>query len=141
MKLANPIQILRELGTLEDRMGKVLPVHDLYWSWLAGLGLIEEDETASALPDLDTRESYELALESGVRPTPSMVIVACKTDITLAGLLFPNSNRILADVKYFARTLSAMFAEERLPVRCRAAMAVLRSRGTDRLRLALEDYH
>ncbi len=31
-----------------------------------------------------------------------------------------------------------MFAEERLPVRCRAAMAVLRSRGTDRLKLALE---
>jgi hypothetical protein len=136
--LVNPIQILRELGTLEDRMGKVLPVHDLYWSWLAGLGFIEEDETASALPNLDTRESYELALESGVRPTPSMVLVACKTDITVAGLFISEQKQDSGALEPFRSTLSAMFADERLAVRCRAAMAVLRSRRADRLKLALE---
>lgn len=135
--LANPIQILQELGTLEDRSGTVLPVHDLYWSWLAGLGLLEEDRIADSLPNLTTRECYELALESGARPGALMVATACKTDVTLAGL-FSSELQGHGGDEVFRSMLTAMFSDQRLPVKCRAALAALGSGRADLVRSALD---
>jgi hypothetical protein len=136
--LTDPVALLLRLGTLEDRAGMILPVHDLYWSWLGGLGLLGEDRIADSLPYLATHECYELALESGARPKVSMVATAIKTDITLAGLLNSELGVEYTAEDAFLLTLRAMFTDDRLAVRGRAALAALRSRRADFLRSALD---
>ena len=135
--VANPAALLRRLGTLEDRAGAVVPVHDLYWSWLGGIGLIAEDLVQFSVSQLATRECYELALELGALPTPSMVSDASRIDVTLSALLSAHLvGKSAADGAFFSR-VKTMFEDIRLPVRCRAALAALRSRKPDWMRSAL----
>lgn len=58
-------QLLRRLGTITERNGKALPIHDLYWNWLAGRGLLRHFSSSDALRSIATRECYALALQSG----------------------------------------------------------------------------
>jgi hypothetical protein len=69
--LPEPIKKLRKLGTIQDRSGTVAPIHDLYWSWLAGVGLLNEDWLQRSVRQLATRESYELNQESYRSPRSS----------------------------------------------------------------------
>lgn len=102
--VANPAALLRRLGTLEDRAGAVVPVHDLYWSWLGGIGLIAEDLVQFSVSQLATRECYELALELGALPTPSMVSDASRIDVTLSALLSAHLvGKSAADGAFFSR--------------------------------------
>jgi pimeloyl-ACP methyl ester carboxylesterase len=135
--LAEPLALLQRLGTLQDRAGMVLPVHDLYWSWLSGLGLLGEDRIEVSVPHLATRECYELALEAGALPKPPMVAAACKSDVLLAALLSAHLDVEAGTDNYFFSRLKAMFADDRLPVRCRAALAAFRSLNSDLLQSAL----
>lgn len=135
--LAEPLNLLEKLGTLEDRAGTVLPVHDLYWSWLGGLGLIAEHRLAASLPQLATRECYELALESGAVVSPGTVASTCPTDITLAAVFRRYLGTGNTPDDGFIASAKALFADDRLPVRCRAAIAALRSGRPELLREAL----
>lgn len=120
-----PLSLLQRLGTLEDRSGLVVPIHDLYWSWLVGLGLLADDPGTGALVDLSTRESYELALQSGAPgrfPIPAAVL---DTDIVLGATLTTAFNGKYSNDDGFERHIRTMFADERLAVRCRAAQAAL----------------
>jgi hypothetical protein len=123
--LQEPLSLLQRLGTLEDRGGLVVPIHDLYWSWLVGLGLLADDPSARAFIELATRESYELALQSGAPgrfPIPESVL---STDIFLGATLTTAFNAAYSNDDGFERHVRALFADERLAVRCRAAQAAL----------------
>jgi hypothetical protein len=125
--LTEPLNLLAQLETLEDRAGHVLPIHGLYWSWLCGLGLLGENRIGPSLRDLSTRESYQLALEGGARASISMVSRACEVDIDLAGVLHAGLDTQTDDGNVFLRSIRSAFADEWLPVRCHAAPAGLQS--------------
>jgi hypothetical protein len=125
--IAEPLTLLTRLGALEDRAGTILPVHDLYWSWLSGLGLLKEDRIAQSLLDLSTREGLQLALESGARSNAQMVDTASPVDIVLASLLSTGLEIPRAERNAFPKIVGEMFSDDRLPVRCRAALAGLQS--------------
>ncbi len=135
--IVEPSKILARLGTLENRAGTVLPVHDLYWSWLCGLGLLSENRVEQSLLNLSTRESYQLALESGVRTRASMVSAACEIDVIFAALLWTGLDVPLPKESAFLQLVGNMLSDDRLPVRCRAAIAALHSRQVDLLLPAL----
>ena len=134
--IAEPSKTLARLGTLENRGGIVLPIHDLYWDWLSGIGFLKENLVKQSAANLSTRESYQLALESGARSTTEMVDTACPIDIVFASALSAGTG---ARQKESALTqkLGEMFADDRLPIRCRAALAGLHSRQPTLLRSSL----
>lgn len=138
--IAEPMKALFQLGTIADRGGTVAPIHDLYWSWLSGVGLLAEDCVELSIRDLTNRESYQLALESKARTVSSMVGAACPIDTVFAALL---SSGLRADDStdgndILNKSLSEMFSDSRLPVRCRASLAALQSKRGDFLIPALE---
>lgn len=135
--LSNPKALLARLGTLEQRGNVVLPIHDLYWSWLSGLGLLAEDQIDAWLPQLSSRESIELALESGARPTGAMISFACETDAILAAQLSSCVDSHNEQKVSLERMLQAMLSDDRPPVRCRGAIAALYSRSEPLLKNAL----
>jgi hypothetical protein len=83
----------RTMGTLGNDLRSPRPVHDLYWSWLVGVGLIESAAVVQAIHRLDLGESLELAAQSGIRPDPSVILqLICQdTELTqrLAGPAAP----------------------------------------------------
>ncbi|WP_308215670.1 5'-methylthioadenosine/S-adenosylhomocysteine nucleosidase family protein [Polyangium jinanense] len=135
--LSEPKALLARLGTLESRGGVIVPVHDLYWSWLSGLGLLAEGQVHACLPNLSSRESIELALESGARPSEAMVSVALETDAVLGAQLSSTMDPHGRQKTSYENTLRAMLSNELLPVRCRGAIAALRSRSGTLLKMAL----
>jgi len=136
--IAEPETWLRRLGTLEDWAGSAVPVHDLYWSWLGGVGLLAENRLAASLAQLATRECFELALESGVVPRAEMVVAVADKDITLAAQLSEGLGASDVEDDPFKAKVEALFADSELPIRSRAALAALRSGRADLLRRALD---
>lgn len=130
--------LLEQLGTLDTRAGAVVPVHDLYWSWLAGVGLLAENRIVASLPALSTRESLEVALESGVRPHGSMVHAALEIDACLAAQLGARLEAHDEARAALRMTLAGMLSNPMLPVRCRGALAALQSRDPTLLPAALD---
>lgn len=135
--LSHAQALLRRLGTLEEQGTTVVPVHDLYWSWLAGIGILLEDQITASLPTLATRESIDLAVESGVRPHSSSIDAARDVDAVLAATL---GSRFGADVVATATRdrVVDMLRSPLLPVRCRGAVAALRSRDDALVRSSLD---
>jgi len=89
--LTDPITMLQRLGTIVDRVGQAMPVHDLYWSWLAGRGLLRDAITERAISPLRTREGYALAIQGGARSAESEVVATTNDDLCPASALMgPN---------------------------------------------------
>lgn len=80
---------VERLGTLTEHRGKLRPVHDLYWEWLVGRGLLLSGRPlpTTVARRLDLREGLSLALESGIVSTADQVREAATSDVTLAALL------------------------------------------------------
>jgi hypothetical protein len=135
--LANPKGLLCQLGTIEDGGTRVVPVHDLYWSWLSGVGLLTADQVAASLPILQTREGIRLALESGLRPDAAVVTSVQESDALLAGQLSAHLETGHSVRKNFHDKLVRMLEDPRLPVRCRGMLAVLQARNGSLLERAL----
>lgn len=134
--LQEPTRLLERLGTIFERSGIAFPIHDLYWSWLGGAGILQEDRTREAILSLDTRESLGLALQGGARPEPSRIADTAPRDAVLAAELDANLGQP-APGDPLPRQLDAMFADYRLSVRYRAALAGLRSGRAQYIRQAL----
>ena len=134
--VAEPAKLLQRLGTLVERSGQVLPIHDLYWSWLVGRGLLSGGRTADAITLLHTRESYALALQSGAHAEDEDVRETVDDDLVLAAALdasqrFQNPNPILAT------SLERALNDHRLAVRSRGGLAALEIARPEYLRRAL----
>jgi hypothetical protein len=125
--LDQPVRILERLGTITERGGNVLPFHDLYWSWLSGVGFLRESKIEQTILRLDTRESYDLAFESGSVAAGDQASVAVANDVVLAGK-FEAYREIQAADRPFDVRLESMFDDEHLSIRYRAALAGLHSR-------------
>jgi hypothetical protein len=132
------LELLNRLGTLEARSGMVSPVHDLYWSWLCGVGLLEGDRISAALTNLSTRESIDLALESGSLPTEATVQTALDVDILLAASLAQNLATDAAIHQVIADRLTQMLDADVMATRVRGALAVLVSHNAQLLTSALK---
>lgn len=136
--ISDPSLQLDRLGTLEARSGMVVPIHDLYWSWLSGVGILGENRISAALPFLSTRESIDLALESGVRPNGTDIRTAIDLDILAAAQMsanLPVDDPVLPEV---ATTISRMLDDPSMATRVRGALAALKSRDEQFLVPALK---
>jgi nucleoside phosphorylase len=130
-------RMLQRLGTIVERNGQALPIHDLYWSWLCGRGLLALGSTTAAIGRLETRESYRLALQSGARPWDTDIATAANDDLVLAAALdaslhAPSPNPDLA------AGISLRLNDGRLAVRSRGGLAALESMRPGYLKGALE---
>lgn len=135
--LADPVRLLRSLGTILERGGQAVPVHDLYWSWLAGRGLLAEARAERALGLLRTRESYALAIQAGGRAVEGDVNGTVKGDLVLAASL-DASRGTERPAPALGDALSRALADPRLAVRNRAALAALEGARPELLRPALD---
>lgn len=137
MGLTDPARLLRSLGTILERGGQAVPVHDLYWSWLTGRGLLGDAAAERALDSLWTRESYVLAIQAGGRAAESDVNATVREDMVLAATL-DASRGAERPTPALIQALSLSLEDSRLAVRSRAALAALEGERLELLRPALE---
>lgn len=119
-----PLKLLQKLGTLGERGGKVIPIHDLYWNWLVGCGLLSGANGASTPIALHVRECYKLALQSGARARESDVYAILNDDIGLALALDKSRNPVRLS-SILCESLERAMNDPRVAIRSRAAMAVI----------------
>lgn len=135
--VVEPGKLLEKLGTISNRGGQAAPVHDLYWSWLCGCGLLLEDKMDDAVILLRTRESFRLALQSGLLAESASVEKASPCDLPLAAELEASIG-----AQNMPPTLSSAiengFQSPMLVVRERAAVAGLKSRRAQYFRRSLD---
>lgn len=124
--VSEPARLLRRLGTITEGNRQARPIHDLYWSWLSGRGLIASHSVAAAIDNLQTRESYRLALQSGARPIEADIAAAVNDDIVLAAML-ANSLCSSGANATFAAAIEHSLSDTRLAVRNRGGLAALES--------------
>lgn len=136
VQISEPKRLLESLGTIVSRAGQAIPVHDLYWSWLCGCGLLMESRATEAIRLLQTRESYILALQSGQRAAPSLITELVENDLLLAADLDFSINSQNPHPA-LAAALDQGFADNRLAIRNRAALASLRCSRPQYLRRTL----
>lgn len=134
--IAEPVRLLESLGSITNRSGLAVPVHDLYWSWLCGCGLLQGIGRCEAINQLSTRESYSLAIQSGQPADPSLIAQTVANDLLLAAEL-DASIGLHQPHPVLVSDLERAFSDPRLAVRGRAALASLLSRRPQYLRQAL----
>ncbi|MGA8171514.1 MAG: hypothetical protein WB816_11900 [Methylocystis sp.] len=132
-----PEKLLQRLGTIVERSGQALPIHDLYWSWLVGRGLVAGQLAADAIEPLHTRESYALALQSGARAIDEDVRHAVNDDLVLAAAL-DASQRSRSPNPILAACLERALSDDRLAVQSRGGLAALEIARPEYLRRALD---
>ena len=132
-----PAKLLQRLGTIVERSGQALPIHDLYWSWLVGRGLVAGQLAADAIEPLHTRESYTLALQSGARAKDEDVRDAVDDDLVLAAAL-DASQRSQSPNPILAASLERALSDDRLAVLSRGGLAALEIARPDYLHRALD---
>lgn len=135
--ISEPTELLRRLGTIIERNGQALPFHDLYWSWLCGCGLLSSHSVIEAVDRLETRESYELALQSGALPKEADVESAANDDLVLAAKLDTGLGRS-AITPDLAAGIERALNDSRLAVRSRGGLAALESKKSTHLKSALD---
>jgi len=134
--IAEAVDGVRQLGTLDINGADVRPVHDLYWSWLVGAGLLETQSVAEGARELALRESIELAIESGLSPQATVVDELCVRDAVLATRLARATRP--ESVGRTTLQVQAMLTEQRLAVNRRGALAGLQSADPEAFRRSLE---
>lgn len=135
-KLEEPESVLQQLGTITQRGNLAVAVHDLYWSWLSGIGLLRRSRIGQAVMSLDTRESLMLALQSGEIVDADVIASTANTDAALAAI-FDMSQHNSSINSVLGSVLKSMFAHPHLAVRCRAAIAGLRTGRAHYVSIAL----
>lgn len=135
--LTDAVKLLKGIGTVLERGGQAVPVHDLYWSWLAGRGLLCAGRPKQAVALLQTRDSYELAIQAGGRAGEGDVNAIAEDDLVLAATL-DASRGAERPASTLADALARSFADPRLAVRNRAALAALEGQRPELLRPALD---
>ncbi|WP_437832446.1 hypothetical protein [Sorangium sp. So ce1153] len=134
--ISDPIGLTRRLGTFGTSSTDVRPVHDLYWSWLVGIGLIEIGLVAPAIARLDLHESIELAIEAGTRVPQNLVDETRMRDAVLATRLAA-AVTVGASAELSAQT-QRMLADGRAAMRRRGILAGIRSTNSSLFRSALD---
>ncbi len=137
LNVSDSESLLRKLGTLDTRRGLLVPIHDLYWSWLVGIGLVTGERLQESLPLLDTRESVGLAIESGTLVRSQQVESVCLTDVVFAGALSSHTEGSPGAMSSFSAELDTLSSDGRLAFQFRAAQAAFLAKRAERLEMAL----
>ncbi len=116
---------LRRLGTLEIHSHVVSPIHDLYWSWLSGVGLLIESRIQAVIRRMLSRESVRLAIESGVPVHPREVSATMEIDIVFAAQLSLGVPQYEAVHNELVRQISREMASPLASRRARGGLAAL----------------
>lgn len=132
LKIPNALDLTRSLGTLGSDLREPRPVHDLYWNWLVGVGLIESAEILRALPRLNLRDSLNLAVESGSRVDDATLQTLRTRDVELATQL-----AVAAEPAELATQIEAMLVHYNDAIKRRGVIAGLRCRDGRVFREAL----
>ena len=135
--LHDPATALARLGTITEQGSKMIPIHDLYWDWLAGIAILGEHRIPEAIGPLGTRSEIELAIQSGYQASEVDVRAAQNADLVLAAHLCVNSETSVLDEVLKTRIESTLL-NDHLPIRCRGALASLATRNPDYLVRALD---
>ena len=130
--ISEATHMLEQLGTIIERNKNVFPVHDLYWSWLGGVGIFQNNRLKESVVNLSTRESIMLAQQSGERASDSEIKEISALDISLAAKLSENKTNINVN-----QLLDKMLKDERIAVRYRAATAVIETGNEKFIKKAL----
>lgn len=133
----DPTTALARLGTITEQGSKMIPIHDLYWDWLAGIAILGEHRIPEAIGPLGTRGEIELAIQSGYQASVVDVREAQNVDLVLAAHLAVNSEISVLDEGLKTR-IEAALLNDHLPIKCRGALASLATRNPDYLVRALD---
>jgi len=136
--LSDPVDLVSRIGTLDLRRSSVVPIHDLYWNWLSGTGLISEGQVPPTASYSWAREAISLAIESGSAPQEESAIQVASVDVRIATELcsaLPSTSHAVSEVR--SRTLR-LLDDERLSFRCRGAIATFCGSDDQLVRPALE---
>jgi hypothetical protein len=125
--IADAATFLQRLGTIRNRKGQVASLHDLYWSWLVGCGLLIDDQVALAASHIPIKESLTLALQSGQRVEPAMIDRVAALDVVLAAAIDAGW-RSPAPHTALSAAIEKGLSDGRLSVRTRAGIAGVESR-------------
>lgn len=134
--LTDPVELVRRLGTFEANAVDIRPIHDLYWSWLVGVGLLEAQLLEPALTRLDLREAIDLAIESGSYVSPEAVNEVRPRDAELAVRL---SRASAQQDDALDGQVQAMLNDLRVAVRVRGTLVALQSSSPLLFRAALRE--
>jgi hypothetical protein len=126
--ISNPVSILAQLGTITEQGPIMVPVHDLYWSWLAGVGSLNDHKISQMIGPLDSRGDLELAFQSGVAASEEQVVATQDSDLILAARLAANTEAAKIGIGLAARVDAALM-DPHLSVRSRGALAALAGRS------------
>ena len=121
--LSNPVELVSRLGTVDLRMSSVVPIHDLYWNWLSGMGLILEDQISSTASHSWARDGLSLAIESGLTPRDSTGVEVAAVDARLATQLSAGLSSASRTVSEVRSCVLSLLGDQRLSFRCRGALA------------------
>ena len=135
--IQDPATALARLGTITEQRSKMIPIHDLYWDWLAGIAILGEHRIPEAIGPLGTRGEIELAIQSGYQALEVDVRAAQNADLVLAAHLCVNSEISVLDEGLKA-CIEAALLNDHLPIKCRGALASLATRNPDYLVRALD---
>ncbi len=130
--ISEATHMLEQLGTIIERNKNVFPVHDLYWSWLGGVGIFQNNRLKESVVNLSTRESIMLAQQSGERASDDEIKEISALDISLASKLSENKTNINVN-----QLLDKMLKDERIAVRYRAAASVIETGNEKFIKKAL----
>lgn len=119
--------LLQQLGTIGNRRGQVAPLHDLYWSWLVGCGLLIEDQLALAVSHIAIKDCLTLALQSGQRVEPATIARTVVLDVVLAAAIDASWRSPVPHADLTA-AIEKGLSDGRLSVRTRAGIAGVESR-------------
>lgn len=137
--LERPLELMSQLGTIVFADGRLSTIHDLYWSWLVGRGLLAEKGLLSKeiLGDRAVDEALQIALEAGSLPDNESIVATASVDRALAASLLRDRDHVDAAGE-FRRLVKADLAARDDFVRLRSGViAALRSAMPDLIQEAL----
>jgi len=130
--LPNALDMARDLGVFGANLRQPRPVHDLYWDWLVGVGLVEDSEVLNALARLDLRDSLILAVESGAQLDSTTRDALRTKDVELATRI-----AIAPEPPELTNQIEAMLRDDNEAIRRRGVVAGLHCRNARVFREAL----
>lgn len=91
LEVQNANLLIQQLGTLGNRYDVLQPIHDIYWDWLIGIGILTDWENVGYISSriLTTRNQIKFALESGERLDAKFVQEIYEMDLVFAAMFVP----------------------------------------------------
>ncbi len=135
-------QFIKSVGTLGDGISVIQPIHDIYWEWVIGCGLLKDYSNLYyyLVSFLSIRNDIKLALESGEHFKIDIINNLINVDILLVAIFVPyidceNNSQFF---KEFSDAIMNMLNSELVPQRIRGIYGAILSKKRNLFKNALE---